>query len=177
MFVNNWTIFQTHWNQFTNPAMGVVCFLFCVFLFSFCVFSLVFRGLPVFCLYLFLLRFLRSLSIWYTKIPPKSSKNRPKIESRSLQNFLKSTQNRAQQTPGALLGTIPTTSIQKLVQKMTQDTILEPKLVPNWLPNHIFWRQNPMQHRGQELVEIFAGFLMFLDASNHEKVVFRLDES
>ena len=123
MFVNNWTIFQTHWNQFTNPAMGVVCFLFCVFLFSFCVFSLVFKGLPVFCLYLFLLRFLRSLSIWYTKIPPKSSKNRPEIESRSLQNFLKSTQNRAQKTPEALLGTIPTTSIQKWLQKMTQDAI------------------------------------------------------
>ena len=34
-----------------------------------------------------------------------------------------------------------------------------------------------MQHRGQELVEIFAGILMFSDASNYEKIVLRLDES
>ena len=60
---------------------------------------------------------------------------------------------------------------------MTQDTILEPKLVPNELPNHAFWKQNPMQHRGQELVEIIAGILMFLNTSNYEKVVFRLDGS
>ena len=134
MFVNNWTIFQTHWNQFTNPAMGVVCFLFCVFLFSFCVFSLVFRGLPVFCLYLFLLRFLRSLSIWYTKIPPKSSKNRPEIESRSLQNLLKSTQNRA----------------RRLQERFWEPSQLQ--VYKNWSkkwPKTRFWSQNWSQMNSQ----------------------------